>query len=109
MVELLWNWHSLGFGVGFEGPDFMASRKQESLVRTLGNACEECLLLDMVKTWRAFCEWFERQQVSRPKDGCPSVCMEDFLEGVAPRSSHGIANILSFEVVSQACQDIFTL
>ena len=69
MVELSWNWHSLGFGVVFEGPDFMASRKQESLVRTLGNVCEERLLLDVVKTWRAFCEWFERQQVSMPKDG----------------------------------------
>ena len=109
MVELSWNWHSLGFGVGFEGLDFMASRKQESLVRTLGNACEERLLLDLVKTWRAFCEWFERQQVSMPKDGCPSVYMEDFLEGVAPISSHSIANILSFKVVSQACQGTFTL
>ena len=80
----------------------MASRKQESLVRTLGNACEERLLLDVVTTWRAFCEWFERQPVSMPKDGCPSVYMEDFLEGVALRLSYDIANILSFKVVGQA-------
>ena len=95
VVELSWNWQSLGFGVGFKVPEFMASRRQESLVRTLGDVFEERLLLDVVKTWRAFCEWFERQQVGMPKDGWPSVYIEDFLEGVASRSG-GATALLTF-------------
>ena len=84
-------------GLWCKVPEFMASRRQESLVRTLGDAFEEHLLLDVVKTWRALCEWFKHQQVGMPKDGWPSVYIyiEDFLEGVASRSG-GATALLTF-------------
>ena len=97
VVVMSWKWLSLGFGLGHGVPEFMATRRQESLVRTLGDAYEERVLLDVVKTWGAFGTWFDTQKVQMPKDGWPSVYVEDFLEGVATRSGSATAEVAGQE------------
>ena len=86
VVELSWQWASLGFGLGHGVPSFMTVRRQEAMIRTLADGFEEKLLINVVRTWQAFLSWFSEQQVDMPEHGWPSVYIEDFLESVVHKA-----------------------
>ena len=95
VVELSWQWASLGFGLGHGVPAFMTARRQEAMIRTLADGFEEKLLINVVRTWQAFLAWFNEQRVDMPEHGWPSVYIEDFLENVVHKSG-GASALLTF-------------